>query len=419
MTAASRYRLRSAAVLAAAFALASTCTPSPRFPAGTPSPPPPFQRAPYLQAVVDGSAVVRWRASTPRPGTLRYRVGPGPWRRVRADAGPGGDRRVRLDSLPPSTRVEYRVTEGETAWPSHGFRTPPVDTSEAPVRVLAFGDSGWGGPAQLELAAQMRTGSWDLMLHVGDIAYDHGSEEELTLRHFRVYPGLLARAPFFPVPGNHDVRTDGGAPYARAFDWPGEESGRRYYAFRWGRVQFVGLDTSSQEARRRLAAGRGDQHRWLGATLDSAARDTTVRWMVVWQHHPLYSHGVGLSAHGPARELRETLEPLFLRHGVDLVLMGHEHHYERTRPLRRGSVVPAGCAPVYVITGGGGAKRFARDVRPDVHTARTSRDHHYLDLTVRARAIRGTAVRRDGSVLDRFEVTPYEPSAAREERCAA
>lgn len=115
--------------------------------------------------------------------------------------------------------------------------------------------------------------------------------------------------------------------------------------------------------------------------MDEAVADSTLSWTVALTHYPLYSRGAGLSGHGPNEELREALEPLFLRHGVDLVLAGHEHHYERSHPLREGDAVAEGCGPVHLITGGGGATRFARAV--------------------------GRVVDPEGRVIDRFALQPY------------
>lgn len=394
-------------------AVAASCAPTPRTPAGVEAPPRPFERTPYVQAVRDDGAVVMWRTTRPDASfRLRYRVEGGPWRPAEVRGGPGRDRHVALKGLPPAGEVEYTVAAGDgRELGVRRFRTAPSDTSDAPVEVLAFGDSGWGSAAQTELARLMRERSWDLAVHVGDLAYPDGSEEDFTVRHFRVYGPLFARVPLFPSPGNHDVEATGGLDqaYDRAFRWPGEEEGRRYYAFRWGRTQFVALDTSTDSAAAALAGRDGRQLRWLGDVLSSAARDTTVAWTVVYTHRPLYSQAAGFSGHGPDRRLRRALEPLFLEHGVDLVLAGHDHHYQRSRPLRRGEPVPPGCAPVHFVTGGGGATRYARSIVPEGPVARVSRDHHFLALRLGPDGGAGEAVGRDGGVLDRFELEPYDP----------
>ena len=399
------------AALASLAVLGASCGPEPGDPPGVSPPPDPFVRLPYLQAVEGDRAVIRWRVSGGDSTRLAWRAaGDSSWRAGRPQRGPRGERWVVLEGLAPGSAVRYRVEAGDLVMGPYRFRSAPTDTASGPVRVLAFGDSGWGSAVQVALARRMfeavREGR-DLALHVGDVAYPDGSARDLTVRHFRVYAPLLARTPFRPVPGNHDVRAGGGAPYDRAFGAP-EGGDRRYWRLRRGRILFVGLDTSNDAARDSLAERAGAQWRWLERTLADAAADTTLDWTVAVTHYPLYSRGVGLSGHGPSEELREALEPLFLRHGVDLVLAGHEHHYERSHPVREGVREPPGCAPVHVITGGGGATRFARSVEPGGHAARVSRRHHYVDLVIRPDHVDGRAVDPDGSVIDRFRLVPYE-----------
>ena len=390
-------------------ALPGGCVPSPEVPGQVVPPPDPFVRLPYLQAVAEDSAVVRWRSGSPGGDRLRFRRGDGAWRSARVVETGGGDRQAVLDSLPPSAQVTYAVRSGGVEVGPFGFRSPPADTAGGGFRVLAFGDSGWGGDAQTDLAHVMEGRRWDLALHVGDLAYPDGTEADFTLRHFDVYGDLFATVPFYPVPGNHDVHTEGGAAYDRAFAWPDGEGGR-WYALRWGSALFVGLDTSGGAERDSLEERTGAQHAWLSATLEEAARDTTLDWTVVFSHYPLYSHASGIAGHGPEEELREALEPLFVERGVDLVLAGHDHHYERSFPIRDGHPVDPGCGPVYMVIGGGGAQRFARSVSPDAHTARVDRSYHVLSLQVGRRAVAGEALGRDGRVFDRFRIQPTPPA---------
>lgn len=321
---------------------------------------------------------------------------------------PSGVRVAALSHLSPASPVDYVVwADGIEVGPVT-FHTAPRSHARGTVRVLAFGDSGFGSEPQLRLARLMEVREWDLAVHMGDIAYDHGSATEFTRRHFAVYRRLLARIALFPTPGNHDLRTDEGRHYDEAFYWPAPVPGARYYTFRWGDVRFVALDTGSETADvRGLREGRGRQYEWLVATLAEAWRDSTVAWTVVFGHHPVYSHAVGLSGHGPDRDLQRALAPLFDAYGVDLVLAGHDHHYERSRPTRAGRPVPGGCGPVYLVTGGGGASRLARDVAPSALTARISREHHFVALSITPRAIAGVAIGTDGSRLDEFRISPY------------
>ncbi|MFQ5530690.1 MAG: metallophosphoesterase family protein, partial [Gemmatimonadota bacterium] len=276
-----------------------------------------------------------------------------------------------------------------------------------PVRVLLFGDSGWGGDEQLGLARQMRDVDWDLLLHLGDVAYENGTERELTLRHFRVYAEILRSTPMFPAVGNHDLHTDGGAAYDAAFVWNAPWTDQRYYSFRWSGIQFVILDTSSPAAVEELRSADGRQHDWVERVLRSAHDDPAVYWTIVSMHHPVISHGLGISGHGGDRRLREALAPLFETWGVDLVAAGHEHHYERSTPVRAGRRVPHGCGPIYLIAGAAGASRYARGVGSSSITAFSSRAYSFVDLSIGPEVVEGKVVTQNGSLLDEFRIKPY------------
>ena len=95
-----------------------------------------------------------------------------------------------------------------------------------------------------------------------------------------------------------------------------------------------------------------EQYAYLEATLASVDRAVTP-WVVVLMHRPLYcSSNDYYDCVRAAPELRATFEPLFVRYGVDLVVAGHVHHYERTAPVINGTVVAAG--PVHVVVGNAG-----------------------------------------------------------------
>lgn len=408
-----------------ALVLVAACRPGPWDPIETDPAAAPFERLPYVQAVDTSGAVVLWRVGRAVRDSFRYRIGgEGEWRtapveripipegrspdRGATSEGPR-DRRVRLRGLPPASEVEYAVLADTVALPPSAFRTAPRPGGAGPVRVLAFGDSGFGSESQVRLARLMEARGWDVAIHVGDLAYASGTERDFTLRHFGVYDALLARVPFFPTPGNHDLLTDGGRPYDRAFEWPAPRPGARYYTFRWGPVRLFALDSSSGEAGRDLRRASGEQYAWLVAALDSARREAGVRWLVAYMHHPLHSGATGFAGKGPDRRLREALVPLFERHGVDLVVSGHDHHYERSHPILSRDPVPPGCGPVYLVTGGGGASLYARGITPPYTTAAVIlRAHHFLELRFEEDAVAGEAVDDRGGTLDEFRVLPFE-----------
>src|SRR6266540_2120021 len=123
---------------------------------------------------------------------------------------------------------------------------------------------------------------------------------------------MRTRSPIYASLGNHD---DPNQASYKLFNM----AGKRYYTFRpHAGIRFFALDSNYMDR---------PQIEWLEKELKSSASD----WKICFFHHPLYSSG---ERHGPSMELRAILEPIFVKYGVNLVLSGHEHFYERVKPQR-------------------------------------------------------------------------------------
>jgi acid phosphatase type 7 len=292
-------------------------------------------RQPYLQQITTNGGKIGWVTSA----TDEHVSISNPKGNVLADM-PGvfestalrtaGEKQIwsSVGELEPNTIYCYQLNSATGALNSRtGFKTAPSAEGDAPVRFLAFGDSGGGGSDQYALADQMNTVAYDLIVHTGDIAYDDGTIDQYEDNVFGVYGDLFRNIPFFPSAGNHDYHTLQGAPFREVFNLPGD-SGEKWYSYDYGRVHFVALDTESDYT---------TQMEWLDKDLAA----TTLPWKVIYMHRPPYSSG----EHGSDTTLRNKLAPIAQRHGVQLVLSGHDHNYERMVPQN---------GVAYVVTGGGG-----------------------------------------------------------------
>jgi calcineurin-like phosphoesterase family protein len=248
---------------------------------------------------------------------------------------------------------------------------------ETSLRFLATADSGSGDSNQRAVGRQMgalhRRDPVELVLMAGDNIYPSGDLALVKATFQRPYRELLAAGvPFHAVLGNHDNITGNGKPQVA---YPPFGMKGRWYSLRRGPVAFFMLDTN-------VKAPWQLQLPWLKREL--AASDAP--WKVVVGHHPIYSSG--FYGNDPAAIARLT--PLFRRHGVQLYINGHDHNYERSKPLQ---------GTTYLTVGGGGAS--LRPVKAEAQSARAVSVHSFAELQVRGERLTIDAWDLKGNRIDR------------------
>ena len=312
-----------------------------------------------------------------------------------------------VTGLAAGTRYFYRIYLGaEQLLPGGADFSFNAAPASGGFRFLAFGDSGGNTPEQFALRDLMLQDTAALALHTGDVVYPFGSHQTYQSYYLDVYRDLMKQIPFYPAVGNHDIELDGGAPYlaihALPTDGVPEADRKHYYSFEWGDVHFVSLDSNllpdPTRSRRMLD--------WLNADLQA----TRKAWKIVYWHHAPYDAARGAEAE--ARLAREQIVPILERHGVQLVLSGHSHVYERTHPLQRGLRAPAGSdGIVYVTTGGAGGGLHALTVGAEAAVSQSA--DHYLRIDVEGTRLSVVAIGLGGREVDRFAITP-RPFLSRE-----
>jgi predicted phosphodiesterase len=260
------------------------------------------------------------------------------------------------------------------------------------VRLAVIGDFGTGEQAQIDVARQMVKSRavfpFEFVITVGDNIYT-GSQPSHFEKAFAVpYKALLdAGVPFYATLGNHDKTNE-------RFYKPFGMNGANYYTFKKGNVRFFALDSNYMDQK---------ETAWVETQLREAGNGD---WKICYFHHPLYSSA---RYHGPDADLRKVLEPLFVKYGVDVVLSGHDHVYERLRPQQ---------GIYYFIEGASGSLR-AGNLAPSTITAKgfdTDRSFMMIeiggdDLYFQATSRTGASV--DSGVIHRT-IRPAPGGAARE-----
>jgi hypothetical protein len=302
-------------------------------------------RGPYLQQGTESSITIRWATNAPTQGKVWYGTVPDTLCLEQQETTITSDHIVKLSGLTKDTKYYYAI--GTTAGVQAGgtedyfFVTAPsqdqVSLGVRPMRIWVLGDAGRGS----DLAAAVQDGylkftqtrHTDLWLMLGDNAYDTGTYEEYQRGIFDMYPQLLRSSVLWTAIGNHD----GGCansqlqtgPYYELFTLPtrGEAGGvpsstAAYYSFDYGNIHFICLDSYGSD---RSVAGK--MFTWLADDAISSRQD----WKVAFWHHPPYTKGSHDSdTEIELIEMRERALPILEEAGVDIVLCGHSHSYERS-----------------------------------------------------------------------------------------
>ncbi len=345
-------------------------------------------RGPLVQRVMPTTATVVVEVSAAVAAVLRWSAGETEqWQTV---ASPVGRRHVfDLVGL-PSGRIRYEVHAGASHATASFFTAPRPG---ATVRLAVYGDVRGGHDVHRRIVDAMQGEAADAVLTTGDMVL-RGSDEADWQRFFAVIEPLAARVPYYPTMGNHDVgRAGDGARRAMAlFALPDRRDATKrqdtdgdWYSFDIANVHLVFLDSNRYDQAAQLT--------WLENDLRTA-RGRKVRAVIALTHAGPWSRGL----HQGSRLARERYVPLLVQFGVDLLLSGHDHLYQRGNfaGLR------------YIVSGGGGANLYSILCGIPAHKPCAIADgmehvaklHHYVMLTISDRQLEVCPRHPDGSPLE-------------------
>ncbi|MDB6071882.1 MAG: Kelch domain protein [Verrucomicrobiales bacterium] len=400
-------------------------------------------RGPYIQCATPTGIKIVWRTRSEGVPMVRFGLKPDvldqslPLDQIRIlrpevelpedskdpalNSGPPGTRQfeAELTGLLPDTLYYYGVGQDNKALatPADGFsfRTLPTPGTARNALFWVVGDSGTGNKVQLAVHTAMR--DWlkkekrtlDGYLHVGDMAYGSGLDSEFQGYFFESYADTLRNTVCWPALGNHEGRHSSGAtatgPYFDAYVCPtlGESGGvasgtESYYSFDFGKIHFICLN--SHDLPRDPA---GTMAQWLKADLDKSKAD----WLIAFWHHPPYTKG----SHDSDKErqlveMRSMIMPILESGGVDLVLTGHSHIYERSMLMDGAYATPTVAENVILNDGdgqpsGNGAYRKSAGLNPNGGTIQVVAGHGGTTLSRKEKPspVMRSTIMEFGSVL--------------------
>jgi len=261
---------------------------------------------------------------------------------------------------------------GSAAWAGVRQVTLPAGGPDA-VRFAVIGDNGSGKPPQYEVGRQMLQAHgvfpFEFVVMVGDNLYGSQDKRDFVDKFEIPYgPLLRMKIPFYATLGNHDKPANRDYPLFNM-------GGQRYYSFVRGAVRFFVFDTNVMD-RQQLA--------WIEASLKASSDP----WKIAVFHHPIYSDG---DRHGSNLQLRVALEPLLTRYGVDVVLTGHEHIYERIKPQK---------GITHFVVGSGGQLRKGGLTPSAMTAAGYDQDQVFMVASIAGNEMSFQAVSRTGAIVD-------------------
>lgn len=407
-------------------------------------------REPYLQMMSPNAVTLRWQSEKKFSGVVNYGLKPDQLNSIEKEHVIGEEHEIRLSGLKPATKYFYSAGDGnntEFKGKEFWFKTAPDKTM--PVRFWVTGDQGYPNPIQNQVRdamlgwlkenprAETNSSQLDFWLTTGDNAYRSGSNEQFQAGFFAPYKNILRNTPVWPAYGNHDSRRWA---FFDIFSFPTKaESGgvasgtENYYSFNYANIHFVMLDTQDSDH-----DVDGNMLSWLKKDL----QETQQQWLITVFHHPPYTKGSHNSdskrdSRGRLVSVRENILPLLEKLGVDLVLSGHSHMYERSELInchygssstfkqsmirgkgiynKKENGISSNSGTIYTVIGSSSKV----DIGPLDHPAMpySIQEAGSLLFDVNKNRLKAYFINKEGLVRDKFEVVKGIKTGAEQKAC--
>jgi len=347
--------------------------------------PPEFLKGPYLQNVKANAITIMWETAKPTIGKVVFGRSKSFGNEVE-ETDSTTIHEVTLTGLSPETVYYYQAISDGAKSAIHSFKTAVKRNS--PFSFAVYGDSRNGPSNHEKIAKLILSKNPNFVIHTGDLVNRGYIYKQWGKLFFNPARKMLYSIPLFPALGNHERHAD---LYYAFFSLPNNE---QWYSFDFGNAHFIILDSDTEYLRK-----GGEQLKWLVEDL----KKNTATWTFVIFHHPPFT--AGGNYYKKDRVFRKNLlHPIFEKYGVDLVLNGHDHNYERSFPI----VSKSGKKPItYVVCGNGGTPM--RYVGRREWTRYSKRAFGFVLIEIEGKKMHFQSISIDDEVIDEFSLDKDDP----------
>lgn len=346
-------------------------------------------KGPFLLGVYPDRAALMWETETEGPCKLYYGRDLELDKYVESvpETNQAGEKAVKklvfihkvwLEDLEPGRFYDYRVTGPDFEDNIYRFRTVPENTDE--VRFIVYGDSRTRPSVHRKLVKLMKNQKVDFVVHCGDLVTKGDKYEQWGPQYFEPLKGLAESVPVYIAKGNHEGNNGN---FEKLLIPKGQKNS---FGFDYGPVHYFFADNVTERLK--------DDVQLKLIIADAGASDA--KWKFVSYHVP----SVNFGGHWSAWEYPNAL-PGLAGAGVDFVLAGHSHLYERFRPVAPPDGAD-GSYVTYITTGGGGVSMS--DIMPNVYHAVAKKKHHFCLFDIKGNKLTMDTIGIDGRVIDHIEV---------------
>ncbi|MFQ5604815.1 MAG: metallophosphoesterase [bacterium] len=344
-------------------------------------------KGPYLQNVKTDAITIKWESQRPNIGKVLFGKNAVEENEV-AETDSAAIHEVTLTGLEIETVYKYQVVSGDLKSEIHTFET--AIREDSPFSFAVYGDNKEGPFNYQKIAKLILNKRPNFVIHNGDFVNRGGIYKQWQKLFFNPASKMLSEITLFGAIGNHEDNSEN---YYNFFTFPGNE---KWYSFDFGNTHFLFLDTNED-----VLTENSEQMKWLLKEL----QNNQATWTIVNSHHPPFTAG-GNYYRNSRIELKNLLHPIFEKYGVDVVFSGHDHNYERSKPI----MSKAGAKPVtYVVCGNGGTPM--RYIGWREWTQHAERVFGFVKINIEGQKLHLKSFNINDEIIDEFTLDKSDPQS--------